>query len=330
MLVKPNKIKGKSLFDRLNLKWVNLIPYLVLFLLIIIIGIIQPNTLNLNWLGVKTDATLPLVLATAGQTLVLLTGGIDLSLGGIVCLTNSLSAIKMGDNLGSMIGLSIALLIMGAILGSINGFIIVKLKVQPFIATLITWSIYGGVALWVLPTDGGIVPQAFINTLLAKPGGIPVSLVIILIVGGLWIYLKNTSFGISILALGSSEKSEYLNGVNTNRVKIAAYALSGLFAASAGLYRTAQVASGSPTAGNNFILISVAAAVIGGTSLAGGRGSIIGGIIGAFILKLIADLLIFSGLSSNWTSLFQGLLLITIIVFVSAMDLMKRRGEIRL
>lgn len=330
MQVKANKIKGKSLFDRLNLKWVNLIPYIVLFLLIIIIGIIQPNTLNLSWIGVKADATLPLVLATAGQTLVLLTGGTDLSLGGIICLTNSLSATKMADNLGSMIGLSIALLIMGAILGSINGFIIVKLKVQPFIATLITWSIYGGVALWILPTDGGIVPKAFVNTLLAKPGGIPLSLVLILILGVLWIYIKNTSFGISILALGSSEKSEYLNGVNTNRVKITVYALSGLFAASAGLYRTAQVASGSPTAGNNFILMSIAAAVIGGTSLTGGRGSIIGGIIGAFILKLIADLLIFGGLSSNWTSLFQGLLLITIIVFVSGMDLMKRRGEISL
>ncbi|MCL5070740.1 MAG: ABC transporter permease [Actinobacteria bacterium] len=330
MQVKVNKIKGKTLFDRLNLKWVNLIPYIVLILLIIIIGIIQPNTINLSWLGIKTDATLPLIFATAGQTVVLLTGGIDLSLGGILSLTNSLAAIKMTDNLGSMIGLSIGLLIMGAVLGSINGFIIVKLRIQPFIATLITWSIYGGIALWVLPVEGGNVPKPFINTLLARPANIPLSLIIILALAGLWLYIKNTPFGIYLLALGSSENSGYLNGINNNRIKIAVYALSGLFAACAGLFRTAQVTAGSPLAGNSFILISVAAAVIGGTSLAGGKGSIVGGIIGAFILKLIADLLIFSHISSNWSSLFQGLLLIIIIVFVSAMDLMKRKEEIRL
>ena len=324
-----NKASSRQVTNRIDVKWVNLIPYLTLFLLIIVTGILQPKIFSLNWLGIKTDAVLTLALATIGQTLVLLIGGIDLSLGGVISLTNSLAATKMADNLPSMVGISIAILAMGAFLGAINGIIIVKLRTQPFIATLITWSIYGGIALWVLPTDGGNVPQRFISSLLARPAGIPVSLIIIAVIVALWLYLRRSPFVSSVIALGSNERSAYLLGININLVKIQVYALSGFFAASAGLYRTALVSSGSPTAGNGFILISVAAAVIGGTSLAGGKGSIVGSIIGAFILKLISDLLIFAGISSYWSALFQGLLLIIIIAAVSITELVKRQEEIK-
>jgi len=314
----------------MKLKWGNLIPYVVLIAIIITIGFLQPNTVNLEWLGIKTDSILPLALATVGQTLVMLTGGIDLSIGGIICLTNSLEAIKMTNNPINIIIFTIGMLLLGMILGAINGLIIVKIRLQPFIATLITWSIYGGLALWVLPTDRGNVPKSFINVLLARPGGIPVSLIIILGLIGGWLYLQRVPFGKHILALGSNEKSAYLSGINVNRVKIMVYAISGLFAACAGVYRTAQVASGSPTAGNGFILVTVAAVVIGGTSLAGGKGSIIGSIIGACILKFIGDLLVFSGVSSYWVALFQGLSLIIIIAIVSVSEIINNRRKIRL
>ena len=313
----------------MKLKWGNLIPYVVLITIIITIGFLQPNTVNLEWLGIKTDSILPLALATVGQTLVMLTGGIDLSIGGIICLTNSLEAIKMTNNPINIIMFTIGMLLLGMVLGIINGLIIVKIRLQPFIATLITWSIYGGLALWVLPTDRGNVPKSFINVLLARPGGIPVSLIIILGLMGWWLYLQRVPFGKHILALGSNEKSAYLSGVNVNRVKIMVYAMSGLFAACAGVYRTAQVASGSPTAGNGFILVTVAAVVIGGTSLAGGKGSIIGSIIGACILKFIGDLLVFSGVSSYWAALFQGLSLIIIVAIVSVSEIINNRRKIR-
>ena len=314
----------------MKLKWGNLIPYVVLITIIITIGFLQPNTVNLEWLGIKTDSILPLALATVGQTLVMLTGGIDLSIGGIICLTNSLEAIKMTNNPINIIMFTIGMLLLGMVLGIINGLIIVKIRLQPFIATLITWSIYGGLALWALPTDRGNVPKSFINVLLARPGGIPVSLIIILGLMGWWLYLQRVPFGKHILALGSNEKSAYLSGVNVNRVKIMVYAMSGLFAACAGVYRTAQVASGSPTAGNGFILVTVAAVVIGGTSLAGGKGSVIGSIIGACILKFIGDLLVFSGVSSYWVALFQGLSLIIIIAIVSVSEIINNRRKIRL
>jgi len=314
----------------MKLKLNYLIPYIVLFIIILVIGFLQHNVVNLEWLGIKTDSILPLAFATVGQTLVLLTGGIDLSIGGIICITNSLEAIKMTNNPINIIMFTIGMLLLGLILGAINGLIIVKIRLQPFIATLITWSIYGGIALWILPTDRGNVPKSFISALLARFGGIPVSLIIILILIGWWVYLQRIPFGKYILALGSNQKAAYLSGVNVDRIKIMVYAMSGFFAACAGVYRTAQVASGSPTAGNGFILTTVAAAVIGGTSLAGGEGSIIGSIIGACILKLLGDLLVFSGVSSYWVSLFQGLSLIIIIAIVSVSNLIKSRRKIRI
>ena len=303
------------------------IPYVILLALIASTSLLQPNTVSLEWLGIKTNAILPLALATAGQTLVLLTGGIDLSIGGVISLTNSLEATRMSNSVESMVAFTLGMLALGLLLGAINGVIIVRIGLQPFIATLITWSIYGGLALWILPTDRGNVPQAFINVLLAHPSGVPVSLLLLVVLGLSWLYLKRAPLGKAILSLGSNAKSSYLSGINVNRVRLIVYALSGFFAAAAGVYRTAQVASGSPTAGNNFILLSVSAAVIGGTSLAGGKGSIIGSIIGVCVLKIIGDLLVFSGVSSYWAALFQGLLLILIISAVSIGELVRRRRE---
>jgi ribose transport system permease protein len=303
------------------------IPYVILAALVVSTSVLQPNTVSLDWLGIKTNAILPLALATAGQTLVLLTGGIDLSVGGVISLTNSLEATRMPHTVEGMVAFTLAMLALGFIMGAFNGLIIVRIGLQPFIATLITWSIYGGLALWILPTDRGDVPQGFINVLLAHPGGIPVSLLLLVVLGLAWVYLKRAPLGKAILSLGSNAKSAHLSGVNVNRVRLLTYALSGFFAATAGVYRTAQVASGSPTAGNSFILLSVSAAVIGGTSLAGGKGSIIGSIIGVCVLKIIGDLLVFSGVSSYWAALFQGLLLILIIASVSVGELVRHRRE---
>jgi len=303
------------------------IPYVILLALIVSTALLQPNTVSLDWLGIKTNAILPLALATAGQTLVLLTGGIDLSIGGVISLTNSLEATRMSSSVEGMVAFTLGMLALGALLGALNGILIVRVRLQPFIATLITWSIYGGLALWILPTDRGNVPQAFINVLLAHPGGIPVSLVLLVALGLFWLYLKRSPLGKAILSLGSNAKSAWLSGINVDRVRLAVYSLSGCFAAAAGIYRTAQVASGSPTAGNNFILLSVSAAVIGGTSLAGGKGSLIGSIIGVCVLKMIGDLLVFSGVSSYWAALFQGLLLIVIIAAVSVGEIVRRRRE---
>ena len=157
------------------------IPYVILIALVVSTSLLQPNILSLDWLGIKTNTILPLALATAGQTLVLFTGGIDLSIGGVISLTNSLEATRMSNSVESMVLFTLGMLVLGLLLGAVNGIIIVRVGLQPFIATLITWSIYGGLALWILPTDRGNVPQGFIDTLLAHPGGIPVSLLLLVV-----------------------------------------------------------------------------------------------------------------------------------------------------
>jgi ribose transport system permease protein len=320
-----------QLVNWLKLNWISLIPYLILLFLIIIMGITQPKSLGLYWLGIKTDGTLALILATIGQSFVIFSGGIDLSVGGVVCITNSLAAIKMSDNIWSIVFVSIAILALGAILGAFNGLLVVKVRVQPIIATLITWYIYSGIALIIIPTDeGDKIPKIFIKSLLSRIAGIPVSLIILIILILLWVYIKRTRFAISVFAVGSNENAAYFNGVNISKIKVLVYSLSGFFAACAGLFRTAQVASGSPTAGNNFNLLSIAAVVIGGASLKGGKGNIIGSIAGAFILKIIGDLLIFIGISSYWVSFFQGILLIIIIGIFSVSSMLKSRREIQL
>lgn len=309
-----------------SLNWAAITPYIILFALLVVMFSLQSGLLSMRWIGIKTDQTLALILVATGQTLVLLIGGIDLSVGGIMCVTNSITALYMANNFGSIFGLSLAMLALGAVVGLFNGFVVVKLRLQPFIATFATWSILGGVALWILPTDGGNPPAAFINALLGRVfGEIPVSFIIIVAIILLWLYFKRTYFGMSVFGIGSNEKSAFLNGIKVNKIKIIIYALSSMFAAAAGVYRTALVASGSPKAGGDYILISVAASVIGGTSLAGGKGSVVGAIIGAFILKIIADILVFAHISSYWSSLVQGVLLIVAVAISSIASMAKSR-----
>jgi ribose transport system permease protein len=308
---------------------VALIPYIVLVALYAVMIGLQPKLLNLSWLGLKTNDALALILVSIAQTIVLLQGGIDLSVGGIVCVTNSIAALYMQDSLGSILLVSFLVLLLGTAIGALNGIAISKTRLQPFIVTLASWSIWGGVAIWILPIDGGSPPRSFVTALTARPGGFAVSLMIIFAFILWWLYFRRTRFGVAIYAVGSSEKAAHLNGINVDRTKIKVYALSGLFAAAAGLYRTAQVASGSPLAGNSFIMTSIVAAVIGGTSLAGGRGGVVGSIVGALILKLITDVLVFVGVSTYWSTLCQGLLLILAVIASSLGTLTKQR-ELRL
>ncbi len=305
-----------------------IIPFVILMFVIIGTNCLLPGVFSLDWIGIKTDATMTLIFVTIGQTLVFLIGGMDMSVGGVMSLANCFSVVYMKDSPQSIILVSLTVLAFGLLAGMFNGLIVVKLKLQPFIATLATWSIWLGVAMCILPIDGGQPPQSFVNILLARPFGISISLIIVVALIIIGIIFKTTRFGISIIATGGNEKGAFYGGINTNRIQITVYALSGLFAAMAGLFRTAQVASGSPTAGSNFVLASCAAAVIGGVSLKGGKGSFAGAIVGAFILQMLTDLLVFAGISSYWTAMFQGLLLILAVGFISIISMVRDRNSV--
>ncbi len=193
--------------------------------------------------------------------------------------------------------------------------------------TLATQSVCMGIALLILKVDGGNVPLSYVTTLLSRVGAVPVSAVLLLAIILIWLYFKRTRMCMNIYAIGSSKKSANLNGIPVLRTMVTAYAISGCFAAFSGLFRTAAVASGSPTAGADFVMTSISAAVIGGTALTGGIGGLFGTVIGAFVLRYISDMLVFMQVSSYWSSLVQGVLLILAVALSAYGTVLKKRKE---
>lgn len=305
-------------------------PFLVACLMLAVIvgvyGTLQRGVFSLDELNLDTTATLTLLLAATGQTIVLLRGGIDLSIGGMVSFGTVLAATRFGDDPGSVILWSMIVLAIGFGVGAVNGLLISVLKLQPFLITLATWSILAGASLIVLPTDGGHVPAWWQNLGGATWLGLasPVWLLILLLV--FWYWFRRTRLGIALKASGSNERSAFLSGVSLTRINLITYGLSGLFAAAAALYLTTQTGAGSPTVGTDYILPSVAAAVIGGVSLFGGRGSQAGTAIGAFILTIIGNLVFVLHISSYWQPVAQGVILL-IAVLASSLAEKAARGQ---
>jgi ribose transport system permease protein len=288
----------------------DLIPLLMFVALLALIFIIKPRLLNPNFIEVKSNAGLTMILATVGQSLVLLSGGIDLSVGGVISLTNSLAATQMQDTVQSVLFWVAIILAIGLLAGFVNGVVVAVLRVAPFIATLASWSILNGLALLVLEDPGGQAAQPLKSFVRSDPLGIPNSLLFILILAGLWMLFKRSKWGTRLYAVGSEENRSHLNGVHVVRIKIMAYMFSGFFAALAGIYRTVEVNKGSPIAGDSFILTSAAAALVGGIALGGGRGDLINAMLGGFIMLFIFDLITFAGISSFYTPMIQGLFLV--------------------
>ncbi len=273
------------------------------------------------------QTTLPLVMVGLGQTLVIVTGGIDLSVGGIMSLTTAIIATQMTRDVDIVKWLPVVLGL-GFAIGLLNGYVIVRTRIQPFIVTLATWSILSGVALRILPTQGGVVAPSLIKFAFSSIAGANTAFWVTLGFLILWNVIRRTRFGIAVYAVGSSETAAELNGLRTGWTKMLVYGLSGLFAACAGIYFAALTDSGSANAGDPFILRSVAAVVIGGTSLAGGRGGFTGTVLGALILSFIAVIIFFAGAESAYSQLFQGVLLVlAVVVYSSVMILVERFGS---
>jgi ribose transport system permease protein len=302
-------------------------PYLALLALVILYASVQDNVLTIDTLNVQSTATVTLALVAAGQTIVILTGGIDLSLAGIVSVTTSLFATRnIGGGTGELVMWLAICILLGATAGAINGLIIGGLRVEPFIATLATWSMLGGVALIILPSDGGTVPQQYITAVNQDFLGIVIPFWILVAIALFGIWFRRSRIGISIRALGSERNAAFLSGTRLLRTTIAAYALAGAFAAMAGLFLVTQTATGSPLAGDPYLLTSVAAVVIGGTFMGGGRGGLGGTIVAAVILTLISSVVFALGLSSFWPPLITGLLLILSVLGSSLAEIRARRA----
>jgi ribose transport system permease protein len=272
--------------------------------------------LILSPFGLRTIANqgAALALAAIGQLSVILTAGVDLSLGAVIALTNCVAARLFDAGLGLPAVVPIILLI-GMLCGAFNGIIIARLRLQPIIVTLATSFIYSGLSLYVLPAPGGSAPDFLHDALTGSIGWLPKSLLLLAIATGLiWRPILRTRLGQGLYCVGDNESGAFLSGIRVVRVKVLAYGLAGLFAALAGLFLTAETTSGDPGIGATYTLGSIAAAVLGGAALAGGRGSATGAIISAFVISILIGVLFAAGISSFYLNVFQGGILLAVLI----------------
>ena len=256
---------------------------------------------------------LALAMAGFGQTVVVLTGGIDLSIGSMIGLTNSVASRITTSESESRVWLAaVACLGIGAAGGLINGLIVAYGRLQPIIVTLATSSIFSGIALYIRPTPAGEFPfdatQYWTGSMAFRQW--PRGVVWLAILVGIWMIFRRTRLTTRIIAIGSSEGAAFMSGVNVNRTKIAAYTISGMAAGAAGFYLTVQTGNGNALSGTAYTLNSIAAVVLGGANLAGGAGTFMGTIAGAYTIALIPRVLFFYDVSQFYQQLLQGLVLL--------------------
>jgi ribose transport system permease protein len=288
------------------------------------------------------NAGVTLATASLGQTLVVLTGGIDLSIGPMVSLTNSITATltDKADSTASMVKAGAVALAVGALGGLINGVLVAYGRLQPIIVTLATGSIWTGIALYIRPSPGGFIPLDFSNLLAGtafnQPAhlpfgltwGIPLPKAAFVVLGLVifWLLFRRSRLATRIYAVGSSEGAAYLSGVNVQRAQLAAYTLAGFAAGCAGLVNSAQTSTGNALSGTIYTLNSIAAVVLGGAALAGGAGSFLGTLAGAYVIAVIPSVLQFHGVSSFYKDLVQGSILL-IAVALGAIGLLRVRNR---
>lgn len=304
--MEKTKKTSKLSFEKLG-------PLVALIVLAVFVSFMNPNFIaptNLfNLLRqVSTNA-----LIAFGMTFVIITGGIDLSVGSTLALTSAIMAGVIASGFDPILAMLLSL-ILGIILGAINGLLITKGKMAPFIATLATMTIYRGLTL--VYTDGNPITgigDSFIFKYVGRGYlfGIPFPVILMLIsFAMLYVVLHKTTFGRKTFAIGGNEKASFIAGIKNDRIKIGVYAISGLMASLAGIIITSRLNSAQPTAGAAYEMDAIASVVLGGTSLSGGRGRIMGTLIGALIIGTLNNGMNLLGVSSFYQQVVKGIVII--------------------
>lgn len=266
------------------------------------------------------------VCISVGMTLVVLTAGIDLSVGSILAFSGAVAAGLLKNGIPwpahdlfigfTLLGTIVAALIVGAALGFFNGWMITRFKVPPFVATLAMLTIARG--LTMLWTKGYPISSLgskfdFIGSgwLLGIPVLVWISAVTVILAV---VLVRKTPLGRYIYAIGGNEQAARLSGIHINRVKIIVYTIGGILAAVGGIMVTSRLDSAQPNAGTNYELDSIAAVVIGGTSLSGGRGTIMGTVLGAIIIGVLNNGLVLLDVSPFWQQVIKGLVILLSVI----------------
>ena len=293
--------------------------FIALIFLVVVIGVISPEfrTIN-NFLSLIRQSSINGLIAF-GMTMVILTGGIDLSVGSTLAVSAALCA-GMITNMQIPVPLAMLLtLVIGTLFGSISGLLITKGRLQPFIATLITMTVYIG--LTMIYMDGRpisnlsnskyVLPKALVYIGRGEIFGIPVPIIIFILVFILfYIILNKTTFGRKVYAIGSNDRCAKLAGISIINVKMIVYSVSGLMASLSGLILLSRLNSAQPTLGTGYELDAIASVALGGTSMNGGRGKVLGTLIGILIIAVLNNGLNILGVSSYYQSVVKGIVIL--------------------
>ena len=294
-------------------------------LLFIATRFIQPRY-GANDFGSLVRAALPYAFAVAAQAIVVIAGGIDLSVASMMAVTSVTAAVLMDGASEEYALLVIPLvLLLGLALGALNGILIVITRVPDIVVTLAMLFVLQGLALLILASPGGGAAEWLKATVVGTvpiPGvppeisaWIPNALVLLIACLALvWVPLKRSRLGLSFYAIGSSELAAFRSGVPVARTKIAAYALAGLFSAMGGISLTMSTGIGAPIPGP-YLLASVAAVVLGGVVLGGGRGGLVGPIVAVFVLRLVRTDLTLLAVDPNVTTIIEGTIMVVVVMF---------------
>jgi erythritol transport system permease protein len=304
---------------------------------VIVFGAVSPQYLSESNLILMTKHVSINAILAIGVTFVILTGGIDLSVGSIAGLSSMIAGGLLFEGLGLAGGklwFSAAMVILlgilvGALIGAVNGVIITRFRVAPFIATLGMLYVARGFAQ--LRSNGGTFPdlsgtpergnQGFRVIGAGSLVGVPVAVWIMVLVAAVAVVVTTqTPFGRQVFAVGGNERAAELAGIRTNRIKLAVYVISGGCAALAGLLLTSELGAAYPDTATTYELNAIAAAVLGGTALAGGRGSILGTIMGAFVIGFLSDGLVLIGVSPFWQSVVKGAVIVFAVITEQAQE----------
>jgi ribose transport system permease protein len=299
----------------------------IMFALFAVLAARQPAVLTVSGITDLLNNALPLALAAAGGTLVVLTRGFDLSVAGVVSLTNVLVVTAIGDSRWApLLGLVIVVGV-GLGVGALNGLFVAYLGLQSVTTTLATMIICSGLALVILDFPGGDVPAFIADGLTSTLGGsLPVAALIATGVIVSWAAIRRTDWGVALYAVGADESAAALAGISTRQVKLGAYCAAGVLYGLAGYMLTALTATGDPNAGTPYLILTYAAIAIGGTSLAGGRGGLVGSMVGALTLGLLQKVLFSLGVLSIYTGIAQGVVMIVAVLIAALCARFARRG----
>jgi ribose transport system permease protein len=299
-----------------------ILVFALLAMMMVIGAILSPLFLTPGNLSNVIRQSAPLGIVAIGQTLAILTFGIDLSVSSVATFAGVIAAVIMMGEPSNMVPAVLAGLGLGALVGLINGFFITKYKLADFIVTLATWSFVDG--LMFVYTQGkevGLVAPDFMQVSSKDFGPIPFSVAIWMVIAIIaFLFLKYFRPGTHIYAIGGNAEAARLSGINVSFIKIVAYVLSGLLAAAGGLVLLARLGVGYPLAGREFQMDSIAAVVIGGTSLFGGRGGVWGTVAGVLIVSAMNNIFNLSGVSAFGQMVLKGLIILVVVAI-------RARGE---